>query len=192
MHAAFTKEFNAAVLQANKRAECEAEKWNITRLLAQLVVACLTTLNCIKMEALQEMTWCRLAKDLFKCVGQGWKCRVRYNSVCGHFFLSTFIWASKFLRLFFPFFLWMSLDKTVWLWLLCPSFKRGAKKEVIGWNAILDGTWAHLKTALWARGEILLLPSCPVNVHVVSKHFVCPLFAPYLTVVSWFNGWWCF
>lgn len=47
----------------------------------------------------------------------------------------------------------LSPGEAVGLWFLCPGVKGSAKKEVSGWNTILDGTRAHIQTALWTRGN---------------------------------------
>lgn len=44
-------------------------------------------------------------------------------------------------------------DQAVRLWLLCPSFQRGAQEEVPGGHALLDGTGGHLETTVWDRGK---------------------------------------
>lgn len=44
-------------------------------------------------------------------------------------------------------------DQAVRLWLLCPSFQRGAQEEVPGGHALLDGPRGHLETTVWDRGE---------------------------------------
>lgn len=44
-------------------------------------------------------------------------------------------------------------DQAVRLWLLCPSFQRGAQEEVPGGHALLDGARGHLETTVRDRGE---------------------------------------
>lgn len=102
---------------------------------------------CIKIKAWQEMTSVK-----FQCV----------DIICTALFdvlFSSDVFINMVLFL-------TSSDKAVWLWLLCTSFKRGAAKKIVGWNSLLDGTWAHLKTAVWTRGETPFLLSC----HATLKH----------------------
>lgn len=44
-------------------------------------------------------------------------------------------------------------DKAVRLWLLCPSFQRGAQEEIPCGHTLLDGSGGHFQATIWHRGE---------------------------------------
>ena len=51
------------------------------------------------------------------------------------------------------FYFFFVAGEALWLWFLCPSHRRNAKKKVPCRHSILDGTWSYIKKTLRDGGS---------------------------------------
>lgn len=79
-----------------------------------------------------------------------------------------------------------SPGEAVRLRFLCPGVQGSAKKEVSCWNALLDGSGAHIQAALWTRGN----PGTDVCCYSSSRPLLLLTDCPLLAASRWTSGLW--